>query len=74
MRLPLQVPGPAIQRVVEHQALLQELLVVGDVISQPGRNGPQAGGLLRQRVVVGIGPAHDGRQQGGVGQRVFLRK
>src|SRR5712692_2545014 len=62
VRLRLETATPAVERVVDHHAVHQHLVIIGKVGGEAERDGEQAAALRGQIVPGGIGAAHDRRE------------
>src|SRR6266545_7484870 len=59
VRLGLKTAAPGVERVVNHHAVLQHLVIIGKICRKPKRDCEQAAALRRQIVARGVGAADD---------------
>src|SRR6185369_6437997 len=64
MRFAARMTAPSIQRIVDHHAVFQHLVVVAIQVRQPERNRQQPWGLWRQVGPRRIGASHDNGELG----------
>ena len=62
MFLVADVSAPGVQRVVDHEAVLQLAMVILDEMGEPERDREEAGALRRQVQPVGVCPSDDHRE------------
>src|SRR5918996_2793229 len=62
VRLALELAAPAVERVVEHEAVAQHLEVVLEARAQAQRDGEQPSRLRGQVEALGVGATHDARK------------
>src|SRR5919106_2902763 len=62
VRLALEFAAPAVERVVEHEAVAQHLEVILKARAQAERDGEQPSRLRGEVEALGVGAAHDARE------------